>query len=239
MRIKALALAVLLATSSVARPVGLPDLGDISESALPAAKERALGLQAMREIRADRAYVDDVETAAYVQSIGQRLAERSAQPSIDFSFFVISDQTLNAFALPGGFIGVHTGLILAAQSESELAGVLAHEIAHVTQKHIARLIASQSNNALLSLGALALAILAARSNPQVGTAAVATAQATMIQSQLDFTRAHEEEADRVGLQTLERAGFDTRGMARFFERLQRESRAYDSKAPSYLRTHPL
>jgi predicted Zn-dependent protease len=134
---------------------------------------------------------------------------------------------------------VHTGLILAAQSESELAAVLGHEIAHVTQRHLARIIAKQEQSAITSLAALAVAILAARSNPQVASAAMATAQATSIQTQLDFTREHEREADRIGLQTLTQAGFDPRGAAAFFERLQKFSRLYENNAPEYLRTHPI
>ena len=134
---------------------------------------------------------------------------------------------------------MHSGLMLAAQNESELAGVLAHEIAHVTQGHLARMIARQSQNALTSIAALVIAILAARSNPQVANAALATAQAATIQTQLDFTREHEREADRIGLQILQKAQFDPRAMAAFFEKLSRYGRIYENNAPAYLRTHPL
>jgi len=141
--------------------------------------------------------------------------------------------------LPGGFIGCHTGLIVTAQSESELAAVLAHEIAHVTQRHIARLIAAQQRVGLASMAALAVAILAARSNAQVSAAAIAAAQAGAIQSQLNFTREHEREADRIGLQIMQKSGFDVHAMPVFFERLQKATRVYETGAPSYLRTHPL
>lgn len=239
MRLKSLMVAMLIAAVIPVRGEGLPDLGDTSEATLSVRQERALGLQIMGEIRADRSYVDDPELQAYVQSLGSRLVQSGTPTSQDFEFFLIDDASLNAFALPGGFVGVHTGLILAAQNESELAGVLGHEIAHVTQRHIARLIAGQQSGLLTSLAALAVAILAARSNSQVSEAAIATAQASAIQNQLDFTREHEQEADRVGLQTMSNAGFDPHGMETFFERLQRTTRPIESNAPSYLRTHPL
>lgn len=226
----------LAATPALAQ--GLPDLGDPSQLAFSASQERQLGEEIMREIRADKAYLDDPELVDYLNQLGYRLVGGTGTRQ-EFEFFVIRDPSINAFALPGGFIGVHTGLVLAAQSESELAGVLAHEIAHVTQKHLARMIEGQKTNQLTSLIALAVAILAARSNSQVSTAAIATAGAVNVQSQLNFTRENEREADRVGLQVLEGSGFDGRGMASFFERLQRGTRLYETGAPAYLRTHPL
>lgn len=218
---------------------GLPDLGDVSQESLSPQQERRLGEDIMREIRADRSYLEDAELSDYLNNLGYRLASHSPDVRQEFEFFVLQDPTINAFALPGGFIGVHTGLLTAAQSESELASVLAHEIAHVTQKHLARMIANQKKTALTSIAALAVAILAARSNSQVSEAAIATAQASSIQSQLDFTRENEREADRIGLQILVSAGFDPRAMATFFERMQKATRVYDNSAPSYLRTHPL
>lgn len=193
----------------------------------------------MREIRRDPAYLDDAEVADYANSLGMRLTARSDATRQEFEFFVVRDPQINAFALPGGFIGLHTGLLLAAQSESEVAGVVAHEIAHVTQRHIARMIGQQGQSQLMSIAALAVALLAARSNSQVAEAALAFGQAGVVQSQLNFTRDNEREADRVGVQMLEAAGFDPRGMAAFFERLQRATRFYEGGAPSYLRTHPL
>jgi len=226
----------LAATPALAQ--GLPDLGDPSQIAISASQERQLGEEIMREIRADKAYLDEPELVDYLNQLGYRLVGGTGSRQ-EFEFFVIRDPSINAFALPGGFIGVHTGLILAAQSESELAGVLAHEIAHVTQKHLARMIEGQKTTQLTSLIALAVAILAARSNSQISTAAMATAGAANVQSQLNFTRENEREADRVGLQVLEGSGFDGRGMASFFERLQRGTRLYETGAPAYLRTHPL
>ena len=235
--------ALLLASLHLIHPAyavqELPDLGEVSQSVFSEQTERRLGEAIMRELRASRAYYDDPEALDYLNSLGYRLAAHSGNNRQDFEFFLMRDDTLNAFALPGGYIGVHTGLLSAAQTESELAGVLAHEIAHVTQRHIARMVAAESRTTLTTLAALAVAILAARSNGQVASAAVATAQAGAIQSQLDFTRDNEREADRVGLKTLQAAGFDPRGMVTFFERLQKYNRIYENNAPSYLRTHPL
>ncbi|MGH8729381.1 MAG: M48 family metalloprotease [Burkholderiales bacterium] len=215
---------------------GLPDLGDASESAFSLAQEREIGEEIMRQIRSDPAFLDDAEITQYLNDLGYRLESRQS-----LTFFGVRDPTINAFALPGGFIGVHTGLIASSLTESELASVLSHEIAHVTQRHIARLISSQKKSTIISLAALAVAVLASRSNSQISQAGVATAQATAIQSQLNFTREHEREADRIGLQILQQAGFDARAMPAFFERLQRGTRALETStsAPAYLRTHPL
>lgn len=218
---------------------GLPDLGDSSQAVFSPQEERRIGESIMSDIRRSSDLLDDAEVTDYLNALGARLVANSQDPSRSFEFFVVKDSTLNAFALPGGFIGVHSGLILSAQSESELASVLAHEISHVTQHHLARVIAGTQKNMLTSLAALAVAILASRSNPQMANAAIATAQATSIQSQLDYTREHEREADRIGLQMLERSGFDPRAMASFFERLQKYGRLYENNAPVYLRTHPL
>jgi len=218
---------------------GLPDLGEASQSGFSPQTERRIGEAIMVDVHHDRSLVDDTELTDYLNNLGYRLVASSEGNRQDFEFFVLRDSTLNAFALPGGYIGVHTGLILAAQSESELAAVLAHEIAHVTQHHLARIIAKQEQSMVTTLAALAVAILAARSSPQMANAAMATAQATSIQTQLDFTREHEREADRIGIQTLAQAGFDPRGAVSFFERLQKSSRLYENNAPEYLRTHPI
>ena len=141
--------------------------------------------------------------------------------------------------MPGGVIGVHSGLILSVSNESELASVLAHEIGHVVQRHLARSIAMQQQDAWKSIAGLAFALLAARSNPQLAGGSMMAVQAGAIQKQLDYTREHEREADRVGLQILDKAGFDTRAMPAFFETLQKGTRLYDGGAPAFLRTHPV
>jgi predicted Zn-dependent protease len=227
-----------------ARAQGLPDLGDASSATLSDAQERTIGNRIMRDVRIDPAYLDDPEVADYVSSVGARLLSVAEGGRKDIDFFVVQDDTINAFALVGGHIGVHSALIVLTQNESELAGVMGHEIAHILQKHQARMIHGASRSQWTSLAALALAILASRGGgsqgSQITEAAVATAGALQIQNQIDYTRDHEREADRVGLTLLDRAGFDTRGMATFFERLLRSNRLNELKgAPSYLRTHPL
>ena len=233
----------LLLACLLAMPPGLasdlPDLGESSRQYLSDKQEQDIARSIMRDIYASPAYLADPEIETYLNELGRRLAAESTASNRRLSFFVIQETSINAFALPGGFIGVHTGLIQSAESESELAGVLAHEIAHVSQEHLSRMIAQQGQNYLPTLAALAVAVLAARSNANVGSAALATSQALSLQSQLNFTRENEREADRVGLDILTGANFDPRGMSSFFNRLQRANRLYDTNAPDYLRTHPL
>lgn len=219
---------------------GLPELGDATTQVLPPAMERRLGEEVMLEIRMrEPSYVDDPELSAYIQQLGSRLVAASREGRQDFEFFFVNDPSINAFAMPGGFVGVHTGLVLASQTESEVASVLGHEVAHVTQRHIARLFGKQAQISLPSMAALVLAMLAARSNPNASGAALAALTAGNIQAQINYTRDFEREADRVGFQLLEGAGFDVSAMPSFFERLQKAGRVGDSSAPGYLRTHPL
>lgn len=217
----------------------LPELGDASQTVLSTQQERQLGEQIMRQIRASRQYMDDPDATDYINALGYRLVASSTNPEQPFQFFLVDDPGINAFALPGGFIGVYTGLIVTAQSESELAAVLAHEVAHVTQRHIARLFQQQKAAGMASLAALAVAILAARSSPDLASAALAGAQYAGVQTQLNFTRDNEREADRLGVQTLDRSGYDPAAMPVFLDRLQRAYRVYETNAPSYVRTHPL
>ena len=218
---------------------GLPELGDVSADVLSPHMERRVGEQAMREIQRDPQYVDDAELAFYINTLGQRLVGASPDARQDFEFFFVRDNTINAFAMPGGFVGVNTGLIIAAQTESEAAAVLAHEIAHVTQHHIARMVGKQSQSSVPTLVAVLVAMLASRGRPDLAQGALATITARNIQSQLDYSRDFEREADRVGFQNLQQAGFDVHAMPSFFERLQKSSRIYENNAPAYLRTHPL
>lgn len=217
----------------------LPELGDVSRTTITAQQERQLGEDIMRQIRASPQFLDDPEVTDYINALGYSLVAHAPNVEQQFEFFVLNDKSINAFALPGGFICVYTGLIVTAQSESELAAVLAHEIGHVSQRHIARLFAQQKQAGIASLAALALAILAARSSPDLAQAAIAGAQYATYQTAVNFTRDNEREADRVGVQILEKAGFDPRAMPAFLERLQRSYRLYETNAPSYSRTHPL
>lgn len=218
---------------------GLPDLGDESQQMISPLQERQIGEQSMYQIRADKSYLDDAEIADYLNQLGSLLVANSPEPSMEFEFFAINDSTINAFAMPGGFVGVNTGLILLAENESELASVLSHEISHVTQHHFARMISGQKYDSLAALATIAVAILAARNNPQAATAAIMGAEGGAIQHQLNFTRANEQEADRIGIATLQKSGFDTRAMPAFFSRMQRATRLIEGNAPAYLRTHPV
>ena len=217
----------------------LPDLGDSSASVLSPLQERRFGEEIMRQIRSSPEYMDDPEVTDYLDRIGFTLVANSPDPGGHFEFFAVNNMAVNAFALPGGFIGVHSGLILMAQSESELVGVLGHEMAHVTQRHIARMMAAQKKTGMASLAAIAVAILAAGVSPELSQAAIIAAQAVPLQSQLNYSRDHEREADRVGLQIVQKSNYDVHAIPMFFERLQRSSRVYEGGAPSYLRTHPM
>ncbi len=218
----------------------LPDLGDAGASELSLQAERRLGESVMRDIRRDPQYLDDPEIADYLNVLGGRLVAASPGARQDFEFFGVRDNAINAFALPGGFIGVNTGLISASDSESEVASVLAHEIAHVTQRHIARQMGLQKQMQMPMMVAMAAALLLARSRPDLATGATMAAQGGIIQSQLAYSRDFEREADRLGFQTLSAAGFDVRAMGAFFEKMQRYTRIVDSgQVPSYLRSHPV
>jgi len=239
-------LALLLACTLVAgAPVAraqtenLPRLGDAGAEELSPAAERRLGEAIMRELRRDTAVSDDVEINDYLNRLASTLTKTRAASGYSFELFLVRDPTLNAFALPGGYIGVHSGLIVAAQSESELASVISHEIGHVTQRHIARMLSEQRLSSLGMMAALVLAALAARSSPQ-GAIGIATMAAGAQQQQmLAFSRDAEREADRIGIETLRQADFDPNGMVAFFGRLQQASRLSEGAAPAYMRSHPL
>lgn len=239
-------MAALVAGASLVAPVraqNLPSLGDTAREELSPTLERRLGEQIMRDIRRNRDYLDDEPVLEYLNNFGATLLaaapEARGEAGYDFFFFPVRDPMLNAFALPGGFIGVHSGLVLAAQNESELASVLSHEIGHVSQRHIARMLGRQRQDALIPLASMVLAALAAGSNPDMAGALMMGGQGVALQRQLSFSRDAEREADRVGLEILRGAGYDTSGMIAFFNRVQTASRNYSDTAPAYLRSHPL
>ncbi len=236
-RLPSLLLSLFIAIAPLARAntINLPDLGDASAAVISPAQERKLGEDLMRRARHSLAFVDDPEISAYVQDLGQRLVARTDNPGANFRFFVVSDPTINAFAIPGGFIGVHTGLLLAAENEAELASVLAHEISHITQRHIPRMLAEEQRTMPAMAALLAAALLAGRG----GEAAIALTSATMAQKGINFTRASEEEADRIGIRLLADAGFDPRGMPAFFERMQKMNRLNETNLPPFLQDHPV
>jgi predicted Zn-dependent protease len=218
--------------------IQLPDFGDASSASLSPAEEREIGAMIMRQIRAQLPVIDDPEIEDYVQALGYSLISGANQATSDFHFFVIADPTVNAFALPGGYIGIHSGLVTNTKSESELASVIAHEIAHVTQRHIARSIAAAEGSQYATIAAVIAGLLIGTQNSQAGQATIAGATAAGAQSQINFTRTNEKEADRVGISMLVQAGFDPRAMPEFFEKLDIASRYY-SKPPEFLSTHPV
>jgi predicted Zn-dependent protease len=226
-------------TSLAAR---LPTLGDTAREDLSPVIERKLGEAIMREVRRDRDYLDDDAIAEYLNNFGGALVDAApgarGETNADFYFFAMRDGSINAFALPGGFIGVHSGLLLAAQTESELASVLSHEIGHVTQRHIARMLGQQRQDALLPIAALILAALAAKASPDAAMGVVMGGQGLAVQRQLNFSRDAEREADRVGFQIMGEGGYDTSGMVAFFKRLQSVSKVY-GEIPAFLSSHPM
>lgn len=213
----------------------LPSLGR-SNTGLSEMDENRLGREFIRNARRSMPFVEDPELTQYISELGGRIAASSDEPASDYRFYLIQNSALNAFAVPGGHIAVNTGLIMATETEAELASVLAHELAHITQRHLARMVDQSKGDALKMLGALAAAVLL---GGEAGQAAFVAANASAIENRLEYSRGFEKEADGIGLQTLARAGYDPRAMPAFFERLQRWTRVYDSGAPEFLRTHPL
>jgi predicted Zn-dependent protease len=216
----------------------LPDLGDESAAVLSPQDERRIGEDFMRQARAHLDILDDPELNEYLRDLGRRLtASVDKQP--EFYFFLVNNSSINAFAVPGGYIGVHTGLVLAARSEAELSAVLAHETAHITQRHIPRMIAESQRISGPALAAILAGILIAASGQSGGEAAVLLATAGIAQHEINFTRAFEQEADRIGMNILDTAGYDARAMPGFFEQMELLTRLYDNNLPEFLRSHPV
>jgi len=241
-------LAALLAPLSArsADAMQLPTLGDGSE--MSSSVERRLGDRIAREIYRDPDYIDDPVLADYVQGIWQPLlaaarsrGDLSSELSERFAWELMlgRDRTVNAFALPGGYFGVHLGLLAVVGSRDELASVLGHELSHVTQRHISRVMAKQSQQTPWMIGAMILGALAASKSPDAGSALIVGGQAVAAQNQLNFSRDMEREADRIGFGVMTQAGFEAQGFVSMFEKLQQASRLNDSGAYPYLRSHPL
>ncbi|MGM0552792.1 MAG: M48 family metalloprotease [Pseudomonadota bacterium] len=229
----------LLAATEPARGESLPELGEASGGVLTPAEERELGRSLLREVRRTLPVVTDPEIAFYIDALGRQLLANTPDADGPFYFVPIDDRQVNAFAMPGGLIGVHSGLILETRDEAELAAVIAHEIAHVTQRHLARMFArGRELNFRTGLAILA-GVLASAVDPQLGSAVIAGGVAGGIQSQINFTRSNEVESDNTGMRILADAGFDPHAMADFFERMQELTRGIGDQIPEYLRTHPV
>ena len=245
-----LSASIALSTPWAQAQVRLPSLGDSASEDLPVGAERRLGEQIMAEVKRDPAYLDDPVLLDYVRSLWRPLVEAARtrgditaelEQAFSWEIFLVQDRSVNAFALPGGHVGVHLGLVAVTSTRDELAAVLAHELSHVSQRHIARGMGSAGRQGALGVAAMLLGVLiAARSNnPDAAQAAIAGGQAAMIQGQLNFSRDMEREADRIGYGVFRDAGFATSGMAGMFEKLDQASRLNDSGGFPYLRSHPL
>lgn len=240
-RLYAFSLLIVLAQPVAAAEINLPDMGSPADAVLPKSMEARLGRAIMAQIRASGRVIEDPLLTEYINEIGHRIAAHANDGDHQFTFFVVDDPAINAFALPGGYIGVHTGLLQATRNEDELAGVLAHEVAHVTQRHIARAIHANQRQSILSTAIMLGAVLvgAAGGSGDAIQGAIAVAQGSAMQQQINFTRSNEYEADRVGIAALADAGFNPEGMASFFEVISRTTRPAEYRTPEFLRTHPV
>lgn len=246
-RLTAVVLAGVLLTLTATHPAGpradpmdLPEIGSTAETVMTSGAEQRLGKAFMRKVREALPVSDDPLLTDYLESLGRELVAADKSAGGQFNFFLIDDAVVNAFAGPGGHIGVYAGLILASESEDELAAVMAHEIAHVTQRHLIRRFEDQGRLGLPATALMvAAAILGAQISPDASMAAIAGIQAAALQRQINFTRDNEKEADRIGIATLANTGRDPYAMAGFFERLSKAGRIYESGAPELLRTHPV
>jgi beta-barrel assembly-enhancing protease len=218
----------------------LPDLGSPAATYLSQSDEYRLGAMVAKELRDQNALIEDPEISEYINTIGQRLASQSAMGGQNFHYFVIKDTSINAFAVSGGYVFINAGLVLATSAESELAGVMAHETAHITQHHIARMLADQSKQSLATAAAMIGAILlGAIGGGQAIEGALAATQGLAVQHQINFTRDNEWEADRVGIGYLAGAGFDPYGMGSMFETMSRHEGLAATYIPAMLIDHPM
>ncbi|MEN9898488.1 MAG: hypothetical protein RLZZ66_2137 [Pseudomonadota bacterium] len=219
--------------------LNLPEMGDSAGTLISPQEEKQLGEAFFRGLHQQVEINQDTEIQQYIQTIGEKLVSQSDTPAYPFHFFVVMENAINAFAGPGGYVGVNSGLILMTDAESELASVMAHEIAHVTQRHLYRSYEASSRLSIPMVAATLGAILLGTQSGAAGQAAIMAIQAGSVQFQINFTREHEEEADRVGMQTLSKSVFDPRSMPTFFERLQQSTRYAGQNIPEFLRTHPV
>jgi len=242
---RGLALLLLSAFATVAAAQSaspdLPDIGNPANAMLTPSEEYRIGAMIVRQLRDQNQIIEDPEVEEYIQDVGSRIAAQAQDGQARFHFFVVKDPGINAFALPGGFIGVNHGLLLQTNNESQLASVIAHEVAHVTQRHIARAINAQSKQSLTSAAAILAAILigAVSGSGDAIQGGIAAAQGAAAQQQINFTRSNENEADRVGIGFLAGAGFDPREMPNFFEIMGRRYVLERTRLPEFLQSHPI
>jgi len=215
----------------------LPDLGSQAATFLSGEKAKLLGKSFIRQSRFRNPYVSDPELVDYINNLGNRLLDVSPDAGENYNFYLIDNDAINAFAVPGGYIAMHTAILTKAESESELASVVAHEISHVTQSHISRRLENSKYDSWIALGALLAA--AAAGGADAAQAALGVSQASILDRKLSYSRDFEAEADSLGIRLLSRAGFNPGAMPVFFKRLLDENRINESRAPEFLRSHPL
>ncbi len=240
--LKTFTLAALLGTTVVAGAanVELPDIGSSAGTIISENDERRYGEALVRELHRLAHVVDDPLIDGYIKHLGYRLAAHSDQPERQFTFLMLEADSINAFAAPGGVIAVHSELMLTAETEAEVAGVLAHEVAHVTQRHLARAVESAQKVTLPMMLLMVGAAIAAGGDSDAMQTAIVGGQGLLQQMLISFTRNNEYEADRIGIHTLAAAGYDPEGMASFFGKMARLSRNYGGQGiPEFLRTHPV
>ena len=235
--------AALLPVTSVGQSIGsdkntLPDIGVVASEVLTLDKEMLVGDAIMRQMRGQAPVIDDPVLTEYIQDLGNRLVLQAENTKFPFKFFIINNSVMNAFAFYGGHVGVHSGIITRADTESEVASVLAHEVTHVTQRHLARRALSQQRSSPLQIASMLGSILLAMANPEAGIAAMQTSTAVANQLNIDYTRSNEQEADRIGIDILYAAGFDPKATASFFGKMAEQYRM-SSRPPERLLTHPL
>ena len=228
----------------------LPDMGDPVGESLSRMDEKKYGEMIMRQIHPDADYSNDLPIYDYLNDMERRLlqaakrlqlggANEQGSGAYNFEVFAVKDSSINAFALPGGFIGFHTGLLVSAETDSEVASVMGHETGHVLQRHLARQMDKQTTNTMIALAGILLGALAASRNPGAASGLMQGGQAVAVNNQLSYSRDAEREADRIGFQILAASGYDVNGAPGFFQRLQKATGIMDSGVPSYVRTHPL
>lgn len=228
----------------------LPDMGDPGGDSLSRMDEKKYGEMIMRQIRPDADYSNDLPIYDFLNQMERRLlqaakrlqlggANEQGSGAYTFEVFAVKDSSINAFALPGGFIGFHTGLLVSAETDSEVASVMGHETGHVLQRHLARQMDKQATNTMIALAGMLLGALAASRNPGAASGLIQGSQAVAVNNQLSYSRDAEREADRIGFQILAASGYDVNGAPGFFQRLQKATGIMDSGVPSYVRTHPL
>ena len=241
-KLKILTLSILLSSGFYAYANNtkndLPEIGVVASSAISLDKEMLIGDALMRQLRSQAPVINDPLLDEYIQDLGNRLVAQADDVKFPFTFFLLNNADINAFAFFGGHIGVHSGLIFNAKNESELASVLAHEISHVTQRHIARSIEERQKSSPLQIASLLGGILLAMANPEAGMAAISASSAASQQASINYTRQNEKEADRIGIRILAQAGFDPNGASSFFSTLTEKSRL-KSSSMAFLMTHPM